>query len=292
MHSAHSIEMIERIVNLLTLLSDKRLYESAIVVDTDHRRDITLQLRHLSWSPRREIAERHFIALANDVVEFVEHLEVDVVDLLHLVLEHLWLHHRIEQHLVGTLDSCQHIHTFHQVGHTDIIVPLCLLLTGREQILMQLIVRMIGIKLDVVRIIRVWVNPDGILATFEHTAENGCQRTWPQLRIRHRQHIGHQRGVGHIPVQILCAPLRIEPTLVQVLIGLWRRDISMRRHTLLEVFPHIQDNTLVVPPVDVATLCLFKIRFPSSHCLFFEFVSYCALISFNSLSALPHESII
>ena len=84
-HSTHTIQMVERIVNFLTLFADEGLHEATIVVHTNHRRDITLQLRHLARSPRREIAERHLVALADDVVQLVEYLEVDVVNLLHLV---------------------------------------------------------------------------------------------------------------------------------------------------------------------------------------------------------------
>ena len=124
MGCAHTVEMIECIVNLLTLLTDKRLHEAAVVIDADHRGDIALQLRHLPWRPRREIAEGHLVAFANDVIQFVEHLEIDIVDLLHLLLQHLRLHHRIEEHLIGTLHRCQHIHSLHQVRHTYIIMSL------------------------------------------------------------------------------------------------------------------------------------------------------------------------
>ena len=51
MHSTYTIKMIESIADLLTLFTDKRLHEAAIIVNTDHRGDITLQLRHLSWGP-------------------------------------------------------------------------------------------------------------------------------------------------------------------------------------------------------------------------------------------------
>ena len=124
MGCAHTVEVIECIVKALTLLTDKRLYEAAVVIDADHRGDIALQLRHLSWCPRREIAEGHLVAFTDDVVQFIEHLEIDIVDLLHLALQHLWLHHRIQQHLVGTLHRGEHIHSLHQVGHTYIIMSL------------------------------------------------------------------------------------------------------------------------------------------------------------------------
>ena len=57
---------------------------------------------------------------------------------------------------------------------------------------MKQIVRMVRVELDVIRIVRVRVNPDGILAPFEHTTEDGSQRARTQLCISHRQHVGHQ----------------------------------------------------------------------------------------------------
>ena len=42
-HGTHTVEVIERIIYLLALLTDKRLYEAAVVVDTDHRGDVALQ---------------------------------------------------------------------------------------------------------------------------------------------------------------------------------------------------------------------------------------------------------
>ena len=95
-HGTYAIQMIERIVNLLTLFTNKRLYEATVVIDANHCRDVALQLRHLARSPRREITKRHLVALANDVVKLVEHMEIDVVNLLHLMFQHLGLHHRVE----------------------------------------------------------------------------------------------------------------------------------------------------------------------------------------------------
>ena len=178
MHRPNAIEMIECIVNLLALFTDKRLNKTSIVIHADHRRNIALQLRHLAWSPRREITKRHFIALADDVIELVEHLEINVVNLLHLMLQHLGLHHRIQQHLIRSLDGCKHVKTFHQVGHAHIIMPLCLRLTGLQQFLMQQVIRMLRIEHDIVGIVRIRMNPNGILTPFEHTTEDGCQRTW------------------------------------------------------------------------------------------------------------------
>ena len=264
-HRPYSIQMVEGIVNLLTLLTNERLHETTIVVDADHCRDITLQLRHLAGCPRREIAERHFVAFADDVVKLVEHTEIDIVNLLHLTFQHLGLHHRVEQHLVRSLDSCQHIETLHQIRHSYIVMSLCFLLTSTKQVFMQQPVRMVGVEDNIVRIIGIRMNPDSILTTFEHASQDGCQRAWAQLCICHRQHVGHQRRVCHIPVEILRTPLGVEPPLVQVAIGLGRRNVSMGLDTFLKVFPHIEHDALVVPPVNIMFLRLFEIRFPSIH---------------------------
>ena len=199
-HGPHPIKMVEGIVYLLTLFTDKRLYKTAVVVNTDHRRDVALQLRHLSRSPRREITEGHLITLTDDIIEFVEHLEIDVVDLLQLVFQHLGLHHGIEQHLVRPLDGSKHIKSFHQVGHTHIIMSLCLLLTCPQQCFMEQVVGVVGVKDDVIFVVGVRMNPDCILAAFEHPAQDGSKRTRSQLGICHGQHISHQRRVCHIPV--------------------------------------------------------------------------------------------
>ena len=181
------------------------------------------------------------------------------------MFQHLRLHHRVEQYLVRSFDCSQHVHTFHQVGHAYIVVSLCLRLASLQQFLVQQPVGMLWIEHDVVRIVRVGMNPDGILATFEHTAQDGSQRTGTQLCVSHRQHVSHQRRVGHIPVQVLCSPRRVEPTLVQVLVGLGLRNVRMGLHTLLKMLPHVQYDTFVVPPVDIMLFGLFEILFPSVH---------------------------
>ena len=190
------------------------------------------------------------------------------------MLQHLGLHHRVKQYLVSAFDGSQHIETLHQVGHSHIIMTLGLLLTSLQQILMQQIVGMAGIERNLVSIVGIGVYPNGILASFKHTTKDGRQRARPQLRICHRKHIGHQRRVGHIPVEIVCPPFRIEPPLVQITIGLGGRNICMRLYTLLKVLPHIEDDSLVIPPVDIVFLGLFEIMFPSMHhCLSLIFIS-------------------
>ena len=39
----------------------------------------------------------------------------------------------------------------------------------------------------------------------------------------------------------------------------------MGLHTLLKVFPHVEHNTLVIPPVNIMLFGLFEILFPSIH---------------------------
>ena len=51
-HGSHTVEMIQRIVYLLTLLTDEGLHEAAVVFHADHRGDVALQLCHLSRCPR------------------------------------------------------------------------------------------------------------------------------------------------------------------------------------------------------------------------------------------------
>ena len=191
-HGSHAIEMIERVVYLLTLLADERLYEPAIVVLGNHGRDVALQFRHLARCPRREIAEGHLVALADNVVEFVEHSEIDVVNLLHLVFQHFRLHHRVEKHLVGAFHGRQHIEAFHQVGHAHIVVPLCLFLAGFQQLFVEQPVGMVLVEMDVVGVVGVGMYPDGILTALEDTAQDGSQGTRSQLGVSHRQHVGHQ----------------------------------------------------------------------------------------------------
>ena len=43
-HRTHTIQVVERIVYLLTLFTDEGLHKATIVVHADHGRDITLQL--------------------------------------------------------------------------------------------------------------------------------------------------------------------------------------------------------------------------------------------------------
>ena len=51
-------------------------------------------------------------------------------------------------------------------------------LASFQQLLMQQIVRMLRIEDDVIGVVGIGMNPDGIFAPFEHTAKDSCQRTW------------------------------------------------------------------------------------------------------------------
>ena len=143
-HRANAIEMIERIGNPLCLLANERLHETPVIVDRKHRRDVALQLGELARCPQREIAECHLAigseigatiigiegtaAIAtvetDDVVERVEHLEIGIVDALHLLLQQIGLRQGIHQHLVGAFHRSQHVKAFHQVGHADVVIAL------------------------------------------------------------------------------------------------------------------------------------------------------------------------
>ena len=195
-HGSHTIEMIEGIVYLLALLADERLYETTVVILGNHGGDIALQFRHLAWSPRREIAESHLVAhsrallaypwpFTDDIVEFIENPEIDVVDLLHLVFQHFGLHYRVQKNFVGSFYGSQHIETFHQIGHTHIIMPLRLCLAGFQKFLVEQPVGMVFIETDVVGIVGIGMNPDGILTALEYSAKDGGKRTGTQLGIGH-----------------------------------------------------------------------------------------------------------
>ena len=262
-HSPHAVEMIERVVNLLALLAYERLHKLAVVLLAEHRRDVALKFAHLARSPRREVAERHFVALAYDVVKFVEHLEIHIVDALNLVEQDVGLRDGVKQHGVRSLHRRQNIETFHQVGHSDVVVAFSLRLYLLEQLFVQKIVRMIRIKLKIILEIRVGMNPDGIFATLEHRTENGSHRARTELSVCHRKNVGFQTAVCNVPVEIIGTPVGIEPLLVQVLWCRRHGHVGMRLHSLLKVLPHVQHYALVVPPVDIVLLCLFKIFFPS-----------------------------
>ena len=93
------------------------------------------------------------------------------------MLQHLGLHHRIEQHLVGALHGCQHVHALHQVGHTHVVVALRLLLACLQQLLVQQVVGMIGLEHDVVGVVRIGVNPYRVFPSLEHATQYGSKRT-------------------------------------------------------------------------------------------------------------------
>ena len=174
MYGTYTIKMIQGIVDLLTLFTDEGLYEPTVILHTDHCRDITLQLCHLTGSPGREVAESHLIAFTDDVIEFIEDFEINLIDKPHLFFENLGLHHRVEQYLVGALDGSQYIETLHQVGHTHIVMSLSLLLTSLQQLFVQQPVGMLSVEGELVGVVGIRVDPDGILTTFEDTTEDGC----------------------------------------------------------------------------------------------------------------------
>ena len=74
--------------------------------------------------------------------------------------------------------------------------------------------------------------------------------------------------MGYIPVQIFRTPLRVEPPLVQVLVGLGFGDVGMGLHSLLKVLPHVEHDAFVVPPVDIMLFGLFEVGFPSVHSVY------------------------
>ncbi len=100
-------------------------------------------------------------------------MEIDVVNLLHLPLQHFGLHHSVEQYLVGAFDGGQYVKSLHEVGHTYIVMSLGFLLTCLQQVFVQQPIGMIAVELDVIGIVGVRMNPDGIFAAFEDTAEDG-----------------------------------------------------------------------------------------------------------------------
>ena len=281
-----AIQMIEGIGNTFALLPDKRLYETAIIRFRQHRRKVALQLGHLARCPRREIAESHFpVFLLDNVIQFVEHLEVCVVDALHLLLQHLRLFHDVHHNLVGSLHPRQHVDAFHQVGHTHVIMALRFLLAGPQQVFVQPVVGMFRIEPEIVCIVRIRMNPDGVVSRFKPGTQDGRHRTRAQLRVGHGKHIGFQARVPHIPIQIVCTPSGIEPFL---LIAGWHRGAgnhaagsetgcsrlfhrsftavgTVRTDAHLKMFPHIQHDALMVPPIDVVLLGFFQIFFPSVH---------------------------
>ena len=100
-------------------------------------------------------------------------MEIDVVDLLHLMLQHFGLHDGIEQNLIRALDSRQHVETLHQVWHTHIVMALRLRFAGFQEFLMQQPVGMLRVEDNVIAVVGIGVNPNGIFAALEHTTEDG-----------------------------------------------------------------------------------------------------------------------
>ena len=145
-HGPHAVEVIEGVVDAPTLLPDEGLHETSVVIFAHHGGDVALQLAHLPWRPSGEIAESHLVALAYDVVEFVEHLKIDVIDALHLSLHHLRPHHGVHQYLVGAFECRQDVKALHQVGHSHVVVAFRPLLAGPQQLLVQEVVGMLPVE--------------------------------------------------------------------------------------------------------------------------------------------------
>ena len=94
--------------------------------------------------------------------------------------------------------------------------------------------------------------------------------------------------MADIPVKILCTPFWVKPLLVGCS-GAWgTREIerscaiiiaegfretdrllsrvgTMRQDTLLKVFPHVQYQSLMIPPFYIMSFCFFKILFPHMY---------------------------
>ena len=71
--------------------------------------------------------------------------------------------------------------------------------------------------------------------------------------------------MGDVPVEVLCSPLGVEPSLVQVAWCYWCGYVCMGLDALLKVLPHVEYYAAVVPPVKVVLFCFVKILFPSIH---------------------------
>ena len=109
------------------------------------------------------------------------------------MFQHFGLHHGIQENLVGTFQGSQHIETFHQVGHAHVVMSLRLFLAGLQEFLVKQPVGMVLVEADIVGIVGIGMNPDGILTTLEHTAEDGGEGTGSQLGVGHGQHVGFER---------------------------------------------------------------------------------------------------
>ena len=150
---------------------------------------------------------------------------------------------------------------------------------------MQLEVGMLGIESKIVCIVRIGMNPDRVLSPFEHTTQDSRHRTRSELGVGDRQHICLETRMSDVPIEKFCTPLGIEPTLIQILglrctrkiettrtivIGSLLRQYdgwfvgirAMRMNTLLEVFPHVEHNATMIPPICIMSLGLGQVGFP------------------------------
>ena len=177
--------------------------------------------------------------------------------MLHLLLQYFGLHDRIQQYHISPLQSSQHIQSFHQVGHTDKIIPVGFSLAGFQKFLMQNPVGMLRVEYNLIIKVRVGMYPDRIFTSFKNSAQDCSQRAGSQLSICNREHIRHQTTVSDIPIQIFRPPLRIKPLLRQVFCRGRRSNVRMRFHTFLKVFPHRENNSFMIPPVYITLLSLF-----------------------------------
>ena len=69
-------------------------------------------------------------------------------------------------------------------------MPLRLFLASLQEFLVKQPVGMVLVEADIVGIVGIGMNPNGILTTLEHTAEDGSEGTRSQLGISHGQHVG------------------------------------------------------------------------------------------------------
>ena len=82
--------------------------------------------------------------------------------------------------------------------------------------------------------------------------------------------------MGYVPVEVVGAPVGVEPLLVEVAGRRGCGNVGVWGDALLEVFPHVEYDAAVVPPVAVVLFCFFEVGFPGVHRrgLFFMFKTF------------------